>query len=229
MPMARTHISFVEDLRYDKNYLYSGAIFPDYFSFTRIHLNRHIEFFELLKVKEGLIFGKRLLKVAKTKKEKAFAIGFISHFLLDKHFHEYFDKQKVRTVEEHLSIEFFYDTKFKDTVKIPFIVIPKELLQRTVQKYYYKEKYKLKIYDFELILFALYLKTIQKEIIDNKHINPKRSYVDLVAPFFYKKPVNLKKIVTPDFSLKAKHMKNLEKEYKDAKKEMLSVIKSINY
>ncbi|MFA5746137.1 MAG: zinc dependent phospholipase C family protein [archaeon] len=227
MPMARTHISFVSKLSgFDKSYLYSGAIFPDYFSFTKIHLNKHHELFTLLKNNDGLMFGKRMLKLAKTKEEKAFTIGFISHFILDKHFHNYFDKQKVSTVEEHLSIESFYDTNFKN-IQLKYIIIPKGLLDKTLNKYYSKE-IKSKVSYIELITFVLYLKTIQKEIIDNKHTCPKWSYIDLIAPFIYKTPICLKKITAPDFSLKSKHLNNLKKEFRKSEIELQKILSKLN-
>jgi len=222
MPMARTHQTFVKDLNYNKNYLYSGAIFPDYFSFTRIHLGRHHQFFELIRNKKAIDFAKEMLCLSKTKEEKAFSVGFLSHIILDRYFHDYLKKNKITSIEDHLSTEFFYDTKFKRKMDIPFIVLPKGLLERTILKHY-KKKIKLKVYFYELMLFSLYLKTIQREIIDNKHINPKPSYVDILALFFYKKPVNLNKIIMPDKKLK-RHIKNLELEFKKAKKEMLKII-----
>jgi hypothetical protein len=50
-----------------------------------------------------------------------------------------------------------------------------------------------------------------------------------LAVLFYKKPINLKKLLNPNKDLKNKHIKNLEKVFAAAEKEMLKIISSINH
>lgn len=237
MPSVLTHIGFVEKLEkkrkdffknLDKKYLISGALFPDYYGVYKTLTKLDPEFFYEIRNQKGITFGKRMLTLAKTKEEKSFAIGFISHNVLDKHFHGYLNKHKCNE-EKHLMLEFYYDCKFKD-VTIPPVFYPKGIIEKTLKKYYKNIKSKKShVTKIKLLGYHLFLKEIQKRIILKKYLKNEKSYLDILAIFFYKKPTNLKKLLTPDKDLKDKHIKNLEKRYEAAEKEMIKIISSIDY
>lgn len=239
MPTALTHLGFVETLRknratffkkLDLRHLVSGALFPDYYGFYNVQLKLKPEFFYEIRNQKGITFGKRMYSLAKTNSEKSFAIGFITHSVIDKHFHNYFKKHKITSTEEHLMLEFFYDCKFKD-FRISPVIYPKDIIGKTLKKYYKDIDYtKTHITKLKLLGYYLFLKEVQGQIINKKYIfKNKLSRMDFIAIPFYKKPINLKKLITPDHKLKKKHMKKLEKEFVSAKKEMLKIIDSIDH
>jgi hypothetical protein len=239
MPTMLAHLGFVEKLRkkkpiffknLDLRYLVSGSLFPDYYGFYKIQTNLNPDFFDEIRNEKGIIFGKRMYSVAKTNAEKSFAIGFISHNVLDKHFHNYFNKHKINNIpEQHLMLEFFYDCKFRN-VRISPVIYPENIIEKTIEKHYTNLNSKTAhVTKIKLLGYYLFLKEIQAKIVQRKYIEKKKSYLDLLAVFFYKKPLNLKKILVPDTKLKKMHIKNLEQKFNDAEKEMLKIISSINH
>ncbi|HOZ35427.1 MAG TPA: zinc dependent phospholipase C family protein [archaeon] len=240
MPTVLTHLGFVEILekkrpaffkKLDLRYLVSGSLFPDYYGFYKIQTKLNPEFFYEIRNKKGTTFGKRMYAIARTKAEKSFAIGFISHNVLDKHFHNYFNKNGITAdnPEDHLMLEFYYDCKFKN-IRVSPVLYPDGIIEETLNRYYKniksKKAYVTKI---KLMGYYLFLKEIQKRIIHKKYMKKEKSYLDLLAVLFYKKPINLKKLLNPNKDLKNKHIKNLEKVFAAAEKEMLKIISSINH
>lgn len=240
MPTVLTHLGFVEKLRkkrktffknIDLRYLVSGSLFPDYYGFYRIQTKLDPEFFYEIRNQKGITFGKRMYAIAKTKEEKSFAIGFISHNILDKHFHNYFNKHDIiaDSPENHLMLEFYYDCKFKD-IRVSPVIYPEGIIEKTLKKYYKNIKSKnAYVTKIKLMGYYLFLKEIQKRIIHKKYLKNGKSYLDLLAILFYRKPINLKKLLNPNKSLRNKHMKNLEKKFDAAEKEMLKIISSIDH
>lgn len=235
MATALTHIGFVNDLKkqnpkFFKNlnldYVYSGALFPDYYGFYQIQLKKKYELVPIIKNKNGVLFGKRMLKLSKTKEEKSFAIGFITHSILDEYFHNYFRKFNA-SIEEHLILEFFYDCKFKN-LKIPLVKYPSKIIEKTLLKYH--KKFNLKKTDItkiKLLGYYLFLKEIQTQIILKKYVAKKKSYMDIISLFFYRGKFNLKKLLNPDSQLKNKHVKKLEMEYKKALLKNIEILNTI--
>jgi hypothetical protein len=238
MPTVLTHLGFLEKLRKKKptffkdldfRYLESGALFPDYYGFYKIQINQNPEFFYEIRNQKGVAFGKRMYAVSKTKAEKSFAIGFITHNVLDKYFHNYFKKHAITSAEEHLALEFFYDCKFKNS-RISPVIYPEGIIEKTLERYYKHLNCKnTKITKLKLHGYFLFLKEIQSQIILKKYLYNEKSYLDLVAFVFYRKPINLKKLLTPNKKLKKKHLKNLDAEFKNAEKEMLKIISTITH
>jgi hypothetical protein len=237
MPTVLTHIGFVEKLakkrkaffkNLDMKYLLSGSLFPDYYGFYRIQTKLNPEFFHEIRNQKGITFGKRMYALAKTKEEKSFAIGFISHNVLDKQFHNYFYKHNF-TTKDHLMLEFYYDCKFKN-IRVSPILYPDGIMEKTLKKYYKNIKSKKShVTKIKLMGYYLFLKEIQNRIVHKKYLKKEKSYLDFLAILFYKKPFDLKKLLNPDKNLRNKHMKNLEKRYATAEKEMLKIISSINH
>jgi len=235
MATALTHIGFVNDLKKSNKklfnklnikYVYSGALFPDYYGFYKIQLKKNHEIEKIIKNKNGIDFGKKMLSLSKTKEEKSFAVGFITHSVLDEYFHKYIRKTRMG-LEEHLMLEFFYDCKFKK-LKVPVVLYPKKLLEKTLNKFYTAEKIKRSdITLFKLGMYYLFLKEIQTQIINKKYLGKKKSYIDIIAKFFYRDKFVLHKLLHPNLELKKKHLKNLEKEYQKALKENNEILTQI--
>lgn len=235
MATALTHLGFVNDLKklhnnqfdfLNINYVYSGALFPDYYGFYKIQLKKNYEIESIIKNKNGIDFGKKMFSLAKTKEEKSFAIGFITHSVLDKNFHNYLKKKKT-SIEEHLMLEFFYDCKFKK-IKIPIVLYPKKIIEETLEKHYKQTNIKkTDITLFKLWIYYLFLKEIQTQIINKKYLANKKSYINGVAKIFYRGKFNLNKLLTPNLDLKEKHLKNLEKEYKKSLIETNKIIEQL--
>lgn len=215
MASAITHIGFVNDLNkinktlssFDINGIYSGALFPDYYGIYK-HLYKNDKKINLiLKNEKGIEFSKKMYSLSKTKEERSFVIGFLLHSVLDTYFHKYFREAKV-TDQEHIILELYYDTFFKG-IKIPKIQYPKNLIEKTIKKYYKEQNFKkIKIKKYKLKIYNLILKELQKQIIEKRYINKKKTGVDvfLIVPF-------VNKIIKPDSKIIAKHYKNLKKEY----------------
>ncbi len=235
MATALTHLGFVKDLKkqnpkffknLDLNYINSGALFPDYYGFYKIQLQKKYELIPIIKNKNGVLFGKRMLNLSKTKEEKSFAIGFITHSILDEYFHNYFRKFNA-SIEEHLILEFFYDCKFKN-LKIPAVKYPSKMIEKTLSKYYTEIKFKnTDISKIKLLGYYLFLKEIQTQIILKKYVAKKNSYLDIISLFFYRGCFDLKKMLNPDLQLKEKHVKKLEIEYNKALIENLKIFNKL--
>jgi len=237
MPTVLTHLGFVGSLKHkntklfkslDLNYVNSGALFPDYYGFYKIQLNEKFAFFSEIRDEKGIVFGKRMYSLAKTKEEKSFAIGFITHTVLDKYFHKYFKMQGITTIEDHLMLEFFYDCKFKNQ-KIKPIIYTKGIIEKTLNKYYPNLNCKnTGINNIKILGYYLFLKEIQIKIIHDKYLSNRKSHIDVLASSFYRDAALLRKLITPNLQLKKKHLKNLETEFKKAKIEMNKILEKLN-
>lgn len=230
MASALTHLGFVNDLnkKYFKllnlDYVFSGALFPDYYGFYKIQLKKQYEIEKIIKNHKGIVFGKKMLSLATTNEEFSFAIGFITHSVLDKHFHNYFKKNT--NIEEHLMLEFFYDCNFKN-LKIPKLKYPKNIIEKTLLKYYkYKNIKKSDITYTKLKIYNLFLKELKKQIILKKYIKNKKTYVEILAKLFNTQKLNLKNTLEPNLVIKKKHFKKLNKIYKEALKECDVIFKN---
>jgi len=126
----------------DRNYLLSGAIFPDMGMYVTYDKNRDdfTSFIheEMPKSNKGLKLGLELIKNAKTKEELSFALGVYSHFVLDKNVHTFIYSKKFDGVK-HLWLEFYkaHDDLEYDVNAIKF---PKAFFIKTFAKVFAKEK-----------------------------------------------------------------------------------------
>jgi hypothetical protein len=255
MPAPITHIHFIKQIikenkdlfsKLNKNIIFNGAVAPDLY--YGLPTKKHKYLCENLSAfwhgpnktnKIGLKFAKDLIKYSKNKKELAFAIGFLSHFILDMQVHNYLIKIKLMYNINHLVIENFLDCKYKEN--IPLIKFPKRLMREVFKKecpnYYYKYKD-----HFNLIIFIPYLNKIlnfiSHFIIKRKYKsrrNTKRLMIwDIVFWIVYYKPIkklklkgSFKKFIYPDYNLKEKHIQKIEKEIKKAKIKFIKKIKQI--
>jgi len=260
MAELRTHLLLVESILKELNinlnildteYLKSGSVIPDICLFLpRKALENKSEDFSAfwhghgmnLKCPDefGLEFGYNLLKHSKTRKDKLFSIGFISHFFLDVQIHIYFREYNL-SIEDHLSCEYYLDAEFK-MPEVTVIYFPKALILKTLkQDYpeYYKRNYngitniKLKdLWMFKLSSFLL------KQLIIVKYKKESRSWfynlIELLIKAGIRKynkkhnsklKTNIDKIINPDPSLRTRHMKNLKERYYKARKEFKRFLK----
>ena len=138
MPSLFTHLNFVDEeinknpilKKLDSTAIKLGSIIPDidYFVYKKkvkiFHFMHHN--YDL-----GITFAKDLLREAKTREEVSFAMGFLSHVILDKEVHSYLEK----TVDtsEHILLEYIIDSRYAYDV-FPKSIFPKDLFRRTITK-----------------------------------------------------------------------------------------------
>lgn len=243
-----THTNFIKEIqdkypelfsKKDLYYLISGAIFPDFFYFTHIKDYRKYPNFSyfLHKKNNGLKYAKALLKKAKTKEELYFAIGFYSHFILDKRIHIYLKHKNISKNINHQICECYLDAEFKRS-KIIIPYFPKKLLKEIIKEFNevnskkfisqinLKNKsksvsFKLSNQVFNRIVNQKY-RVISKKKTDTKL---KKIVTNFMKKFKYKNiGQNVNLLLNPDINIKFKHVGNLYREYTLALKEMDDVI-----
>lgn len=247
MASILTHIALIKEIKNkypklftkkDLNYLMSGSVYPDLFYFTQIKdYNKYPNLSHFLhQDNNGLDFGEKLLINAKTKKEICFAIGFISHFLLDRNIHNYFHKKNIYYSIEHSICECYLDAEFeKSKIIIPYF--PKKLLKNIIKEYDKKntKKYlsQINANKTKLLFFKLANQVINK-IVNQKYrvISKKKTKISIqnmlikIAQMFkYKKMgLNVSYVLNPDIKIKFKHLENMYREYLTTVKEMENII-----
>ena len=165
------HMQLVKDLvkenpkiftKSDIKYLVHGATYPDIYYITglrSITKKPNISKFIHETVDDDYNFGKLLLEKAKNRQERLFAIGFISHFILDKHVHNYINSHGIGKSIKHLMSEYYLETKFKNQ-KVPIPRFPIKLIKACIKEYYpkdyenYKKRIKLSINSIFFYQFA---------------------------------------------------------------------------
>jgi len=241
MAGTKTHLSFISECiaekkyfkKLNKRFLYSGAIFPDVNLFLCYHRtpdNNLSRFWHT--GKNGYMFGVKMLEYSKNKKERSFAIGFISHFILDNYIHGYLAKKKIKKSVYHTVCEFFLDGQFKNKT----ILAPKycQSLINRVLKYEYPQISK---HYFTSVLqkryyFAFVNNIIQKHLVTKKYRNSKNAkktyFLDLLIYRFGKKHADkigadINEIIYPRDEIKKKYLYDLTNEYRKAKKYFLKL------
>jgi len=249
MPELQTHIALVKELvkenpklftTKDLKYLIQGAIFPDIYYITGMRtLATKPNFSKFIHEteEENYGLGKLMLQNAKIRPEKLFAIGFISHFILDKRIHNYLKKIGYYKDMRHMASEYYLDTKFPD-LHIPIPRFPLKLIKTNFEKYYPKD---YKTYKNEIsvsikgLLFHDFVNRFIVDKIINKryrkeHYSTRLSILSL--PFKLARLSKYKKmgydytiLLNPDSQIKRKdHLDAMYKEYLKAKKETIDFI-----
>jgi len=166
MPSLFTHLNFVDE-EINKNSILKkldiaeiklGSIIPDIDYFVS---KKKIKIFHFLhhNYDLGITFAKDLLREAKTREEVSFAIGFLSHVILDKEVHSYLEKEV--DASEHFRLEYIIDSRYAYEV-FPRSIFPKDLFRRTITKKH------------------------NNYIKDINHITPFNLWFYKIAFFFYK-------------------------------------------
>jgi len=175
MPLPSTHLDFISQilssdpnlfLRVSMDPVYFGAVFPDidYMSATRIKSNK----FDLHqmndldeksnKKRENIEFGKKLVENARTREEKAFALGYLSHLIVDRRVHETLDAIEISPIDQFI-IECYLTTQHRFNKSIFIQKFPAKLFERTlnnsVSNYNHVNYSALKIKDFSFKNYLL--------------------------------------------------------------------------
>ena len=234
MATQLTHLAIVNELKNCKkqlfdwlamDYVYSGALFPDYCFFYWLCLNKHCGFEGRIKNEKGIAFGETLFKVSKNREELSFAVGVISHCVLDKHFHKYLKENNIKK-ESHLAMELFYDCRYLN-LDVPKLRYPKRFIERTLAECYGYKQEKFGITKFGLNIYTLFLREIKNQILKKKYAGKgETSYIDLLALLSKFKKMNMKKLLNPKLNNKEKHLKNLEICYGRAVKECNKILRA---
>jgi hypothetical protein len=254
MPRSQAHMEIIEDYfnnkkfaskKIDLTYFKSGCLLPDIFYYYRPtaignkikHLSKlwHSPADEDIKEDDfGLEFGELLCKLAETKTEKSFALGFLSHFMLDKKIHDYFDNENMG-VEEHIIAEYFLDNHFMN-YKIPKLVFPKEFILRVFEKEYprlhtlYKSQIE-GINKYSLFRFKVANKIINILIKKKYNLSSSKAnkrFIDylyniIIAKDFKRLGIDSKNIINPDYSITKKHIPQLIKKVNAVKRELKKI------
>ena len=159
MAHFNTHVKFIDSLgklKLPKEYVVSGAVFPDIMQYVNFKNSKSAkdEFagywhFPEPESKNGLKFAREMLKLAKTKEEKAFAYGVLSHFIVDVNVHGVIYNALKLDMGDHVVLEFYQAFENLNHEPIKKLYCCKDLLIRTFKK--------LKPKDYEL-----YLKQIEE-------------------------------------------------------------------
>lgn len=179
MPSLFTHLNFIEE-EYNSNprlknlnleLLKLGSIIPDIDYFVP---KRKIKAFHFMhyNYELGVAFGKEMLNLAKTRDEVSFAIGFLSHVILDKEVHMYLEKET--SPEEHFVIESYIDARHL-YYTFPKGVFQKDLFSRLINLKHKNYKsdvrgvnwfhllfYKFAFFCYKSLIFKHFLRTKAK-------------------------------------------------------------------
>ncbi len=217
----------------DKAYLYSGAVFPDVNLFLCYHHTPDDNLSRFWHTgKNGFMFGKKMLEYSKNKKERSFAIGFMSHFILDNQIHGYLTKKKIKKSVYHTVCEFFLDAQFKNK-NIPVPKYCKALINRVlkheypeISKNYFTSVLQRRYY------FSIVNNIIQKHLVTKKYRNTDNSkrvyFLDVLMYHFGKKHAikmksDINEIIYPKAEIKKKYLYDLTNEYNLAKKKFYAL------
>ncbi len=242
MAHFNTHLKFVEPLisKLDKNYLLSGTVFPDiglYVNFSnKKHQKDFTHFFHYPEPesKIGLEFGRALIAKAKTKEELSFAIGFYSHFCLDKAVHTYIMGNSL-TLDEHIILEFFRAyIDFEKRVKR--LYFPKKFVASVFEELYTQNKdncdHLRVVGRWKLFRFKFITEYFLRHLIKlnygkkQKKLRIIKCILSFFQPFYKRKyNVDLFLYLHPPLSLKKKHLANLNRIIEKTQKDFLKELK----
>ncbi|MFA5746199.1 MAG: zinc dependent phospholipase C family protein [archaeon] len=247
MPSLFAHIQLVKDLieenpklfaHSDLKYLSQGAIFPDIHFITDVRTLTNKPNFSTFILEHDIeyIYGKSLLDNAQNKQERLFALGVISHLILDKHVHNYFKEKGFYNNVLHVVSEYYLETKFPN-YKIPLPKFPLKLVKicfkKTYPKYYDTYKNRIKVSIAGIVFFQFANRFIITRIINARYRkdNYKKRLALYEIPFKLAKSEKYKKMgydftpfLNPDTKVRDEHLDNMMKCYKYAKKEFTDFV-----
>lgn len=246
MPALLAHMHLVKDLikenpklfsSADYKYLIQGATFPDIYYITELKsITKKPNFSKFIHETDvDFYFARTLMRNAKNKQERLFAIGFLSHMILDKNVHNYLKKKEIYTDIKHMVSEYYLETKFHNS-KIPLPRFPINLIRDCIKQCYpneyevYKNRMKISI---KGLLFYEFANTyIIKKIINGRYRKENKSRWSLLnLPFKLARLSKYKKmgydytaLLNPDISIKNLYLEDLYKEYLKSKKELINIM-----
>ncbi len=247
MATQQNHISFIKEIYLenqkhfkglDLEQLCYGAVYPDIFYVNIFPNKNNLSWYlhGLYDLNFGIVFGKQLLKNAVNNKEKSFAIGFISHFVLDKYIHGYLKKYKMYDQVEHMVLEFYLQAKTSVQEKIIVGKQQNTLIDRVIERYYFKDqkKYKIKYkvtrlrkIFFKFVCNTLFRKTVFTSYV---HASKRNVFKNIFLGGLYYLPFRahqykVKSFLYPNYEVSKKYLYDLLEEYVQAKYEFVRLLK----
>jgi hypothetical protein len=247
MATQQNHISFIKEIYLDnKNLfkkinleqLYYGSVYPDIFYVNFIPKQQNFSWYlhGVYDLNFGIAFGKQLLKNAVNDKERSFAIGFISHFVLDKYVHGYLKRHKLYDKVEHMVLEFYLQAKTSAQEKVIVAKQQNTLIDRVMERYYYKDKKKYKLnyktgklrrIFFKFVCNILFKKTLFSSYL---HDSKRSAFKNIVLGGLYyfsfrAHNYKVKSFLYPNYEIKQKYLNDLLEEYEQAKVEFVRLAK----
>ncbi len=239
MPNPTTHLSLMKELVQEKpelfkgidiRYFLSGAVFPDIGYFMPCIKKKQFSIYLHRGINSTITFAKHLMKIAKTRKEKSFALGFMSHAIIDKEVHDKLAKLKLYAVN-HLVAEYFLDAEFNKDLSFIFCKTSSRIIKQTM----IKEKKEHLIDSAKFNLFnRLYYQLSQiliKRFALNRYSSKikKNKFVDFLVKKSFKKPLfefktNINEMMKPNQLIKKKSLKILLKACDNGKKEFVKIM-----
>ena len=241
MATQATHIHFVKEEYYkhpnlfnkiDLPQAYFGSILADVY-YVKLYGRKKANFGVALHTKDfGLELGKKLFDEAHNYKERSFALGFASHFILDKYVHGYLMEINKFNCVEHISLEFYLEAEVaREKNNMVIRKYPKALFKRVLKrdypKVYTKYKNELHVYFPKLIAYKIANDVIFRYMLTSKyfHTHPKKNFfIDLVLKACYYFPLKsydyrINTLIYPHYYLKEKYLDEMLKRYTLAQKE----------
>jgi len=256
MPNTTTHIKFIREIQQkypelfihiDDYFLYSGSIFPDIYYFIPYKMKYTYSNLSAFWHKDFdfcIEFGEKLLQYSRNYFEVSFALGFISHGILDKHIHKYLKSKKICDKVTHLVAEFYLDAHFNINV-VPIPIYPRLLLQKVINEEYsyLPKKYFNQTRINSIKLFVFFIKQLLiRNSINAKYSVKKKMFLlkifELLKSSFFKiiekfifetklKKVGYKMsdILNPDSKIKDLYLDDMLKVVKKGQTEFIEVLK----
>ena len=247
MPGLLAHMTLIKELvrenpklfsSADIKYLVQGATFPDIYYITELKsITNKPNFSKYIhEVGEDCDYAKILIQKSKNKQERLFAIGFLSHMILDRNVHGYLKKEGIYADIKHMVSEYYLETKFHSQ-KVPIPIFPNVLIKDCLKLYRPKDydvyKKRLKISIRGLLFYEFVNTFIVNKIINGRYRkeNKKTKWSLLNLPFKFARLSKYKKmgydytqLLNPDISIKNKYLEDMYKEYQKSKKELVNLI-----
>ena len=249
MATQATHIHFVKEeyykhpnlfARVDLPHAYFGSILADVY-YVKLYGRKKANFGVALHTKDfGLYLAKKLFIEANNNKERSFAIGFLSHFILDKYVHGYLMEVGMFSRVEHMAIEFFLEAEVaRERNNMKIRRYPKALFKRTLKKDYpevykiYKDE--LHVYFPKLIMYKFANDVLFRYMLTSKylHSHPQKNiFLDLFLRVCYYFPLKaydyrINTLIYPSHHLKEKYLGELKKRYHLAQIEFHEFMKDL--
>lgn len=223
----------------DLRYLLQGATYPDVYYITGLRsLTKKPNFSKFVHeiMDNDYGFAKVMLEKAKNRPEKLFAFGFISHFILDKHIHDYINSTELGYNVKHLVSEYYLDTKFKNQ-KIPAPKFPVKLIKSCLKECYPKDYDKfdrrIKLSINSIMFYNFANRFIIKKIVNARYRKEKyKTRLSIInVPFkiarlskYKKLGYDYRALLNPDISIKKAHTEKMYKLYLKAKEEFIDFV-----
>jgi hypothetical protein len=240
MPNPTTHLSIMKELIQERptlfkdiniKYFLSGSVFPDigYFIPNKkkqfsIYLHRGIN--------STITFAKHLLKIARTKKEKSFALGFMSHAIIDYEVHDKLDKLKLYAIN-HIIAEYFLDAEFKKDLSFIFCKTSNRVIKQTLIKEKKEPLSKIASFNWFNRLYYQLSQILTKRLALNRYNSKKKLVKNFITDYLvkkgFKKPLfefenDIKKMMSPNYAIRKKSIKILLKACEKGKKEFVKIM-----